>query len=881
MARSTSKSKGKKSQEKAEVGASLGELETAKSKIQEMTAMARLDEQAKEALIATTERLQSAFSVGQSIVEGAGGSFEDLASEIVGLISSSKDLSAATAAIGGSLGASGEGFKLFSELAGDSGGKLQTILDGVKRYGGELPAVFASMSNIRVFDTLKQSAENFAQIPLADHFQKIVGAMDKTGVVSGAISQATQLLGRDATSFLPTLDSLRAQGFERLQDVMGKSGTMLRDGLGGALKAASGHVDGAKGKILSSFSALTNKTADTKKVFTQLLSWSGGKFGTDLEGAMSGSMGKALSATISKLGGSKDALDKMKGLGSALSGPFGPGFALAAGQYIISQLEGFALGWIESKDKANEAVYQRMKVSRERVAGASTEEERKKAADQIEAELKAFTSSHSKDGRFDEKSLSAIERQEYDQLRANIRRLTTEWEQQRAANERTVALRNANPKTDAAIAKPALELSAAQAFETSESSTDSRSEAEVGRHTALVGVQEQSVRLSHSLTEADARETEGKVRLVEQYIQLLSLVEKLVALKTKERALFGKTRRAAGSEGDLVELERLIRELTQQIEDLAPKVAQLESKLPSPSTQNAQPSAAPATPTGDKSLPATAKEGGASGAPSDIKGVSADLAGRWGSALGLEVKQVATVIESTLGSTISSISKGIEGWIKGTQSWAEVLRSVGSSVLQTILQTVIQIAVQEVVLAALRKTLRDKESQETKRATAEKAAEAGVKSIAQLGPIFGVLAFAAALAGIMALTKGFSEGGYTGAGGALEPAGIVHRGEVVWSQENIRKAGGLANVEAMRVGGIAALESLVVPRSSAVSLGEIPAPVLASGGGSALATGAGAKQQRLIAIVPDLASARALQRDPNFENVIVDVVQRRRGEILG
>ncbi|HEY1107442.1 MAG TPA: hypothetical protein VGE76_02380, partial [Opitutaceae bacterium] len=141
--------------------------------------------------------------------------------------------------------------------------------------------------------------------------------------------------------------------------------------------------------------------------------------------------------------------------------------------------------------------------------------------------------------------------------------------------------------------------------------------------------------------------------------------------------------------------------------------------------------------------------------------------------------------------------------------------------------------------------------------------------------------FAAALAGIMALTKGFSEGGYTGAGGRLEPAGIVHRGEVVWSQDNIRKAGGLANVEAMRVGGIAALESLVVPRSSVVPLGEGPAPILAASGSSVSATGASAKQQRLIAIVPDLASARALQRDPNFENVIVDVVQRRRGEILG
>lgn len=46
-----------------------------------------------------------------------------------------------------------------------------------------------------------------------------------------------------------------------------------------------------------------------------------------------------------------------------------------------------------------------------------------------------------------------------------------------------------------------------------------------------------------------------------------------------------------------------------------------------------------------------------------------------------------------------------------------------------------------------------------------------------------------------------SSGGYTGPGGKYQPAGIVHAGEVVWSQDDIRKAGGVAVVEAMRRGG--------------------------------------------------------------------------------
>lgn len=47
---------------------------------------------------------------------------------------------------------------------------------------------------------------------------------------------------------------------------------------------------------------------------------------------------------------------------------------------------------------------------------------------------------------------------------------------------------------------------------------------------------------------------------------------------------------------------------------------------------------------------------------------------------------------------------------------------------------------------------------------------------------------------------GFSSGGFTGFGGKYEPAGIVHKGEVVWSQRDVAAAGGVATVEAMRKG---------------------------------------------------------------------------------
>ncbi|MDN8230469.1 tape measure protein [Acinetobacter baumannii] len=46
--------------------------------------------------------------------------------------------------------------------------------------------------------------------------------------------------------------------------------------------------------------------------------------------------------------------------------------------------------------------------------------------------------------------------------------------------------------------------------------------------------------------------------------------------------------------------------------------------------------------------------------------------------------------------------------------------------------------------------------------------------------------------------QGFAEGGYTGRGGKYEVAGAVHKGEIVWSQEDIRRWGGVGLVEKMR-----------------------------------------------------------------------------------
>ncbi|WP_336141980.1 tape measure protein [Acinetobacter sp. 102] len=56
-------------------------------------------------------------------------------------------------------------------------------------------------------------------------------------------------------------------------------------------------------------------------------------------------------------------------------------------------------------------------------------------------------------------------------------------------------------------------------------------------------------------------------------------------------------------------------------------------------------------------------------------------------------------------------------------------------------------------------------------------------------------------AALKALTpQGFANGGYTGPGSKYDPAGIVHKGEVVFSQADVARWGGVGNVEAMRTG---------------------------------------------------------------------------------
>lgn len=90
-------------------------------------------------------------------------------------------------------------------------------------------------------------------------------------------------------------------------------------------------------------------------------------------------------------------------------------------------------------------------------------------------------------------------------------------------------------------------------------------------------------------------------------------------------------------------------------------------------------------------------------------------------------------------------------------------------------------------------------------------------------------------------TSGFDGGGYTGAGGKYEPAGIVHKGEVVFSQDDVKRWGGVSRVEQLRLrgyanGGIVGAQSARV-NDAGVVVGDINVSVTGGESGNEQETG--------------------------------------------
>jgi hypothetical protein len=179
----------------------------------------------------------------------------------------------------------------------------------------------------------------------------------------------------------------------------------------------------------------------------------------------------------------------------------------------------------------------------------------------------------------------------------------------------------------------------------------------------------------------------------------------------------------------------------------------------------------------------------------EFKRMLAELNDEWGS----WAKQIATTFKDVIGSAISSISSGITGLIEGTMTWGQALRQIGGSILQTVIQGVVRMFVEWVT---------GRESASAAELAAQ-AAEIPGKIISALATaitsygaaaVIGAAALVAALGvGIAAAAGAFESGGYTGDGPSNQPAGVVHKGEFVFSKSAVDRIG-RGNLEQMHSG---------------------------------------------------------------------------------
>lgn len=134
--------------------------------------------------------------------------------------------------------------------------------------------------------------------------------------------------------------------------------------------------------------------------------------------------------------------------------------------------------------------------------------------------------------------------------------------------------------------------------------------------------------------------------------------------------------------------------------------------------------------------------------------------------------------------------------------------------------------------------------------------------------------------GLFGALFGYAEGGYTGPGAKHQPAGIVHKGEVVWSQRDVARAGGVDAVEAMRRGALAgfaeggyvgaAPASLRTPDLKPANSNVAPAQEINISAPITINGSAGTPEQNT-----DLAQKMAKQMEMTMRTVVADEVRKQ------
>ncbi|MEI8288767.1 MAG: hypothetical protein WCH99_04795 [Verrucomicrobiota bacterium] len=177
-------------------------------------------------------------------------------------------------------------------------------------------------------------------------------------------------------------------------------------------------------------------------------------------------------------------------------------------------------------------------------------------------------------------------------------------------------------------------------------------------------------------------------------------------------------------------------------------------------------------------------------------------------------QQAAQAMASAFRTATDSISANITQVIEGTKSWRDAMRSIYNTVVNEVISAFVKMAVQHLLVeqmmtaatqvgttmrtlfsssaaaaATTATTTSATEQVSANAAVAGSGAASSQASIPYIGPILAIAAMAAVIAAVIAACGGFAEGGYTGAGGKYDVAGVVHRGEYVMPASAVDRIG--------------------------------------------------------------------------------------------
>lgn len=175
-------------------------------------------------------------------------------------------------------------------------------------------------------------------------------------------------------------------------------------------------------------------------------------------------------------------------------------------------------------------------------------------------------------------------------------------------------------------------------------------------------------------------------------------------------------------------------------------------------------------------------------------------------------------ITETLGNALTSFADGLANGIAGAivkgEDLRETMQGVAQSIVTDVISSIIKMGIQWVATQIMMSAIGQATQQEQAAAGAAAATETAAAwataatyvATATMGGavVAGETQLLAALAvnkakALLSIVPGHADGGYTGAGGKYEPAGIVHKGEYVFSQEDVQRIG-LNNLEMMHRG---------------------------------------------------------------------------------